>query len=432
MSKKYSMFTNGTVVVNEENGDVRRASQAEVNEHLASQLPGTYHGESLQAVAFNKEDGHVYGRYATRKVRKEIFANQTPNQSEPVDGPQKVKDTKVPSDPKKGKPETAKITKERPDVGKPAEVRTKEYQRGKGAEDLHSEVVPRSGKDGGLKGGKVAPTAEEKADKATSGNPDTYVQDLGDCKKPTPAGNEMNHAASTAGSEIKWENDSIIYQNLNLSKQAKDDKKDNLPPWLQKDDDKKDDDEKDDDGEKKDEECDDKEKDCKDETEATKKSSEEFSQIKTALQEKEAEVTKIQTKIARIEKAARYALALLQLNPEKYSNSDKFVETINQTAERMDEHAIQIAIDELGDIYAEREKNKQTMQSTAAPVEALWGQEDQGGLATAIMIPQEDRFNKSASGEGDLKTMIMNNMKLGRDLKEWEDYVPSEPKMGMK
>lgn len=434
MSKKYSMFSNGTVVVNEVDGNVRRASQVEVKEHLASLLPETYQGENIQAVAFNREDGCVYGKYATRKVRKEIFAQQTPTQTEPVDGPQKVKDTKVPSDKSKGKPETSKITKDRPDVGKPTEIRTKEYQRGKGAEDLHSDEVPRSGKDGGLKGGKVAPTAEEKADKATSGNPDTYVQELGDCKNPTPAGNEMNHAA---GSEIKWESESTMYHNLNLSKQAKDNKKDNLPPWLQKGDkksDKKDEDkdEKKDADDKK-EDCDDKEKeDCDDKKEEKKEASENISQIKTALHEKEAEVATMKTKIARIEKAARYALALLQLNPDKFGNSDKFVETINQTAEKMDEHAIQIAIDELGEIFAERVKNQQNMQISAAPMESLWGPKDQGGLSTAIMIPQEERFNKSASNVGDLKEIIMSQMKLGKEVKSWEDYVPSEPKMGMK
>jgi len=408
MSKKYSMFSNGTVIVHE-GADVRKASKEEVLEHVTSMLPETYQGEALKAVAFNVKDGCVYGKYATRKVKKTVFAQQATSKTEPVDGSQKVKDTKVPSDKSKAKPETGQITKDRPDVGKPTEIRTKDYQLGKGGENLHSEEVPRSEKDGGLKGGSVATTCEETGDKQTSGNPETYVQDLGDTKKPTPAGNEMNHAA---GSEIKWHNDSTIYNNLKLAKE--DDKKDNLPPWLQKDkkdddsgDEKKDDDKKGDD-KKDDDKKDDDKKECKeckcDPCECKKASSEELNQIKTALQAKEAEVASHQVKIARIEKAARYALALLQLNPNKYNDPERFIDVINQTAERMDEHAIQIAIDELGEIYAERDRTRTNVQ-TASPaqgVDQLWAQEDKGGLSTAIVIPEQD------------------------------DYVPSEPKMGIK
>jgi hypothetical protein len=426
MSIKYSMFSNGTVVARED-GNVRKATKEERTQYLSSLLPKSHKGESISAVAFNAENGNVYGKYGSITLKKTV-AQQSTHKSEPVDGTQKVKETKVPSDKSKAKPETEKIVKDRPDVGKPKEVRTKEYQRGKGGENLHSDVVPRSESDGGLKGGKVADTAEETANKAKSGNPDTYVQELVENKKPTPAGNECNHAA---GTEIKWENDQTIYNNLKLSAKDKDEK---LPPWLKKEKDENNfnqdkDKEKDkDDKEDKDDKKDKYDKEDKEEK-REKKESAEINSLQKKLSTKEIEIAKYEMKMGRMKSACKYALALSKLNPIKYANAEDFVNLIDETTEKMDSHAIEIALNELGRISDEQESRMETIQASAStPLEGIFAKGNDGNLSTAIMVTREDRFQKTASTD-DLKKILMASTKLGQAVADWdENYTPSQPK----
>jgi hypothetical protein len=117
-------------------------------------------------------------------------------QTEPVDGVQKDPEIDIPRNEAKAKPETGSITKDRPDVANPTEVRTKDYVKGKGAENLHSDVVPRSEGNGGLEGKKKVEFDVEESNKATSGNPDTYVQSVQETISATPAGSEDNHAVA--------------------------------------------------------------------------------------------------------------------------------------------------------------------------------------------------------------------------------------------
>ena len=72
-------------------------------------------------------------------------------------------------------------------VKKPIEIRTKEYKKGPGGEDLHTNI-PRDSGDGA--GGKKTTYEKETSDKAKSGNPDTYVQDFTKSEKPAAAGSE--------------------------------------------------------------------------------------------------------------------------------------------------------------------------------------------------------------------------------------------------
>ena len=426
------MFSNGTVVAREDN-NVRKATKEERTQYFASLLPKSYKNESLSAVAFNAENGNVYGKYGSITLKKTV-AQQSTHKSEPVDGTQKVKETKVPSDKSKAKPETDKIVKDRPDVGKPKEVRTKEYQRGKGGENLHSDVVPRSESDGGLKGGKIADTAEETANKAKSGNPDTYVQELGKTKKPTPAGAECNHAA---GTEIKWENDQTIYNNLKLSSKDKEDK---LPPWLKKekednnfnqDKDKEDDNNFNKDkskGKDKEDKDDDKEDKKEKKEEKKEKKDSAVTILERKVAEKEREIAKHELKMGRMKAACKYALALSKLNPNKYANAEEFINIIDETTDKMDSHAIEIAIDELGRISDEQESRMETIQASAAPLDGIFERGNDGKLATAIMVQGEERFQKTASTD-DLKKILMASTRLGRSVADWdENYTPSQPK----
>lgn len=81
---------------------------------------------------------------------------------------------------------------------KPIEVKTEkgkknEHGKGSGGE---TDVVPRSTGNSGLDGQKATNFNPEKADKLTSGNPDTYYQKLNETIKPTPASSKDNHVAA--------------------------------------------------------------------------------------------------------------------------------------------------------------------------------------------------------------------------------------------
>ena len=81
---------------------------------------------------------------------------------------------------------------------KPIEVKTekgKKNDHGKGSGG-ETDVVPRSTGNSGLDGQKATNFNPEKADKLTSGNPDTYYQKLNETIKPTPASNKDNHVAA--------------------------------------------------------------------------------------------------------------------------------------------------------------------------------------------------------------------------------------------
>ncbi len=422
---KTSMFSNGTVLVYEGDGKVRKASKEENSAYLASLLPASYKGEQLQQVKFDPKDGCVYGKYATKQVKKTVFAQQSTNKTEPVDGTQKAKDTKVPRDKSKAAPETDAVSKDRPDVKTPKEVRTKEYQRGNGGEDLHTEVVPRSKGNSGLEGREKTTFEKEEADSATSGNPDSYVQDFTAAKSPEKAGSEMNHAA---GTEIQFKSDQSIYQNLGLTTTAGE-----QPPWLKKD--KKDDDGKEED---KDDEKDEKkekkgnkppwldgksgdaEEDDEEEKEE-KKDKKAASKLKTVLAEKDKEITALKIKQARIKESISYGIALLKLNPSKYANAETFNELVENTAEKMSVEAIQTAIEELKTVQEAKEEMTRTIQASAANAKI------DDGLVTGIVIQEEARFKKNASAD-DLKSILMSGTTLGQKMQDFEDYVPSEPK----
>jgi hypothetical protein len=91
------------------------------------------------------------------------------------------------------------------------EVFEKGYEKGKG-NNTKNEAVPRD-KSGDGAGGKKVEFAKELSDKATSGNPDKYVQELQENGKATPAENKDNHAI--AKQELKK---LIVSQNLDPKK----------------------------------------------------------------------------------------------------------------------------------------------------------------------------------------------------------------------
>ncbi len=79
------------------------------------------------------------------------------------------------------------------------EVKTDKYERGKGGETGgETSVVPRSKGDSGISGISKADFCEEKANKATSGNPDTYFQSVQKNIEPTPKSSEKNRVRASS------------------------------------------------------------------------------------------------------------------------------------------------------------------------------------------------------------------------------------------
>ncbi len=435
MDKKYSMFPSGKIVAIGEDGIPKKASKGEEISYLISLLPKTYKDEKIEKVMFDPEDGCVHGKTASYHIKKKVVAQQSTNKTEPVDGSQKVKETKVPRSKEKAKPETSSIVEDRPDVGKPTDVRQDGYQRGKGGEDLHTDVVPRSKSNSGLKGSNKTDFEVEEADKATSGNPDSYVQDFTKSEKPAAAGSEANHAA---GTEIEIRSDQEIYENLKLS--AKDDDKCSkceCDPCKCKKDDKEDD--KDDDKEdKKDDDKDDKkdkkkgklppwlDKYNKDEEKEASVDAEELKEVQAEVLEKDKEISTLRLKAGRIKEATVYALTLLKLNPAKYSDPDTFTEFINSTAEVMSVEAIKTASEETKILLAEKQRINKSVIKEAAVEGPNSGD---SGIVTIIntIDPDEGRFEKEVSSD-DLKQILMSGTRLGRAMEDYETYVPSEPK----
>lgn len=74
------------------------------------------------------------------------------------------------------------------------------YERGKGNTD--DKVIPRSKGDSGISGWEKTTFDDEGANKATSGDPDNYVQSFQENVEPSKAGTPENHAAED-GTELK-------------------------------------------------------------------------------------------------------------------------------------------------------------------------------------------------------------------------------------
>ena len=400
---KTSMFSSGTVLVHEGEGKVRKAGKAEITQHLASQLPKQYKGEKLSDVMYDPSDRCVYGKYESKKIKRQIFASEG-KQNEPVNSVDKAKPSaEVPEKAEKAKPETQKIITDRPDVGKPKKVRDENYQRGKGGEDLHSDVVPRSKSNSGLEGSKATDYDKEVADKATSGNPDSYVQEFTDSEKPAPAGSEANHAA---GSEIIFKSEAEMYQKLSLageeeekeekkeseekSEKSKDKPKKKLPPWLE-----------------------DKDESDEESTEKESQLLQELKEAKNQITAKEAEINRQKIAEARTKAAIGYALALMKLNPTKYADAEVFTETVENTAKRMDVESIKTATEETVSIKREAEQAKAKEKQVSAGAD--------GGLATAMVIQAENSVTEKT---GELKEILQSGTTLGRKMAEFENYVP--------
>lgn len=83
------------------------------------------------------------------------------------------------------------------------EVKTDKYEKGaSGSTGGETSVIPRSNGDSGIAGIPKAKFVEEKANKATSGNPDDYVQKFTPSQKPTPKSSEKNRVRASDIPEI--------------------------------------------------------------------------------------------------------------------------------------------------------------------------------------------------------------------------------------
>lgn len=261
-----------------------------------------------------------------------------------------------------------------------------------------------------MAGGSVVPTAEEKADNATSGDPDTYVQ------KFTPGPKAEKVAGKDDKKDIKDE-----------KKEEKDDKKDEkseskkkgkLPPWLQKARDKKksSDSADEDSGEKKESQTESQLrsalKSLRDENEEIKGK---FADLEETVKKYHAEINRYKIREARQNQAIVYALALRDLNPEKYAKGEDFLSKVEATVKTMPVDTIETAIAEVDQIRKEKFEAMQSVREAARKMSS----DKETSLHTGIVIPRETYTTDNAD---ELKLALMQGTTLGRFMAQAEKY----------
>jgi len=419
MSKtKVGMFQNGTFVANDGDGKLRRATDNEVATYLASMFPEEKRGAKIAGVRYDKENNRALAKYSDDKVyQKKVAQNYQLQESEPTDSGERAKpDPEVPRDKSKSKPETTVIVKDRPDVGKPAEVRDGNFGRGPEGKDLHTDNVPRdSGGDG--VGGKSVDFDKEVGDKSKSENPDTYVQDFTPSEKPAPAGTADNHTAST---EVQFKSESEMYQPLGIKKAGEEgdedkkkedpEKKENeekneksegkkgkQPPWLKKDKGK----DADEDNEKKEKEA------------QLKDNLKEANKVISELKE---ENNHYKIREARQKAANKYVLALLTLRPDKYADPETFNKTVDESVKKMNLEALETAAEEVEFIKTERQASQKQASNEGKTTESAV---IDGGLSTAFVIERQDDNDRGNM----IARVLQAETRLGREvakIEEWE------------
>lgn len=309
-----------------------------------------------------------------------ITKTSSKDQLQPTDGIQESKDVKVPRNESKSKPES-NAAQDRPDVKNPKSV-----------------SVPRSESNGGIKGGEKVKFDTENA-KVTSGNPDTYVQKFTESETPSAAGSEKNH---TAGTEIQFRSEAEIYQNLKLAKENKKPK----PHWFE---------EKGKTGkpttpDKTEENFDKKGK----EKEAGDYKSL-YTEAKTELQQKTAEISKMKLREARMGAAIKYALALLNVNPAKYANAESFTKVVEESATKMTVEALNEAVEGLMAVQKEANALRNIKEAS------LNDDNNDGGLATALVIQGDNAISQVANSKlSELKDIFNSGTSLGRQMRQYE------------
>ena len=161
-------------------------AQMDIEQHIDSNFaPDSFSSEMGSDEPFSADDNFdlrndSLGMAASsKKLTKKA---QAPNQNMPKDLVEEGEDDlEVPRNESVGFTQTKERT-----------VKTYKYPYQFGDGGCDTSIVPRDSGDG--LGGEKVTFESEKAEGQTSGNPDNYVQTLGDVTSPTPAGNKKNHA----------------------------------------------------------------------------------------------------------------------------------------------------------------------------------------------------------------------------------------------
>lgn len=399
--KKTKIFSDGTFVTANSKGEIKKASQEEVSDYLVSLFPEKKDGAEITHVKFDKESGYAKARYSSGKVYRKKVA-QT-KQTEPVNSVDKSDpDAKVPRDKKKAKPE---IDVGRSDVDNPDEVRKDNYDKGPGGKNLHTNKVPRD-KSGDGVGGESVGFEEETSEKATSGKPDSYVQDFSKSEDPSKAGSEENHATA-AKSDVKFATQDEIYTKLKLAEMDEDEE-----------DKEQDEDPEEETNEKKTE---------KSKKEGESKNREIVAQLKEEVTSAQGELKKASVEIqelrkqianrkireARTKAATGLALMLRDRYPKKYFTAEKFNEKIEGLAKKMSVEAIETAIEELNSIRTQEAEREENIKS-ASKKEADMVKE--AGATSILTVPTDE------NEEEDLASILAANTRLGKEVISMDKY----------
>lgn len=415
--KKIAFTSSGTALIREA-GSTRRATEAEVGAYLKTLVPAKKAGGNLDAVKY--DGGFVFARYDNGKVfKKRIAQNNSTQQQEPVNSGDKADpDLKTPRSKKHSKPETKEVTKDRPDVANPTEIRNSEYTRGgDGGADEHKDGIPRSKKNSGLEGSSKTTFDEEKANKATSGNPDTYVQDLYDQTDPTPAGNADNHAtagANTASASdgLRVESESTIYQKIKIAEEEKKDGKP-MPPWLKDKKDKGGDNDDEDDGEKDGEESDDDDEDSKKEAKLVQELKTKIAEQDKTITALKKEASRYKVREARQNSALKLALAYRDANPEQFPNVEAVADKAIELCKAMNSEALESTYEQVKAIRIANSKQRQVVKTASVDE----------GVQTAFSTPMESISELNSGKDVDsLREALMSKSALGKKVAEMDAY----------
>lgn len=403
-NKKFAMFSNGSAIVTNSAGEVRTASKAEIVDYLKTLVPSEKEGSKLAGVKYDA--GYVHAKYASGKVFKKkvlVAQNSSAKQTEPTNSGDKADpDLKVPRNESKAKPETSTVTKDRPDVKTPTKVRNEDSKRGKGGEDSHTDVVPRSKGDSGLKGSSKTEFCEEEGNKATSGKPDSYVQEFKEYKDPTPAGNELNHAAKSG---VQLRPESEIYDKVKIAFEQKREAKSDLTPW-----------EKNKDGATNNREA------GSQTPQSNQKEAELLGKLKQAeqnLADLKKEINRYKLREVRQAGAVKLALAYRDMSPSKYASAQAFLEKVDHIAKKMSPEAMETAFDELAS-YQKEASHGQSLAKTASNV--VEEKNNEGGVATVFSGTVDEINPKGEDQVETLKQVLMSSSTLNKRANKFDSW----------
>jgi len=162
-------------------------------------------------------------------------------------------------------------------------------------------------------------------------------------------------------------------------------------------------------------------------TRVNKDKEKEASRISGELLEKNKEIESLKIKQSRLIESAKYALALLKFNPEKYTDEEAFISIMTSTAEKMNVDSIKVAKDEMESRRAEFDDRMLQIKQASLSEDFVNSEEFKSdGVSMPFMFQENNRVKLASSENDDLKSILQAETILGRKNTEYEQYIPGK------